>query len=270
MYHDQLGLPRLGRALLCGLLLTAAACEPRREVRILSLSPEVSALIARLGAGERIVAADPESCRQVELPGALCLQDLGQAELLRAAALRPTLALGLGTDPERESARGLRGRGVRVELLDPRTVNEIVAAIHRVGGLLGREEAARDEIARMTAEIAALTLLVDATRRPQAAWILEREPLTVVGGEGLLHDILELAGAENAFHPSAPRAAARVEELATAELVLDSSGESSVDGLALPPSVRVERLPREAAALPTLDLLGRVRLVHLHLRTRVP
>jgi hypothetical protein len=82
----------------------------------------------------------------------------------------------------------------------------------------------------------------------------------------MLHQLLELAGGEIAFHRiSGESVAVSFEALAANEpdLILDSTPESRTEPIAI--GVRTEVLPISISELPTLDLLGRIRTIYAHL-----
>lgn len=96
-------------------------------------------------------------------------------------------------------------------------------------------------------------------------WALEREPLVAVGANGILHEILELAGAENGFHePAQERIVVTPAQIAARapDLVLDATGRENSDSHALPPHLRIERIPVELSSVPALDVLPRVGRLH--------
>jgi hypothetical protein len=104
----------------------------------------------------------------------------------------------------------------------------------------------------------------DGRSRLRVVWVVEREPLVVVGNDGMLHEILELAGAENGFHgPSGARLRTTPAEIALSapDLVLDSSAHGPPP--ALPQALARRRIPPELARVPALDVIPRVRRLHL-------
>jgi ABC-type hemin transport system substrate-binding protein len=229
---------------------------------LLSLSPEVSGVLVELGLAGDVVGADRDSLR---LPGLGHAADLGpgaQDAARRARALRADHAIGLGDDRGRALAGALEAEGVPTTLLGPRSANEVVQAVHRLGALLDRSTRASAVAARMTADVSRIAMRRDGRERLVAVWLLARDPPRAVGGEGLLHELLELAGAENAFHgPPEPEVDAGAPELSGVafDVLLDASG-------ATPPpdalGARVLAVPPELARLPALDLVSRVRALH--------
>jgi ABC-type Fe3+-hydroxamate transport system substrate-binding protein len=136
----------------------------------------------------------------------------------------------------------------------------VVAAIHRVGRLVGRELRATSLAAQLTAEVARIATERDGRHRTLAVWLVDGAPLTAVGGSGILHELLELAGAENAFHtPEDARIAVDAAQIAARapEIVI-----APPDLAAQVPGARTVSIDPRLAALPLLDLPARVEALH--------
>ncbi len=256
-------------ALLSGVGL-ALACEPSAPApppeppspRIVSLGGDLAGLLVELGVGPSVVGVDSPSLEIPELTHALDLGDPADLSLALARGARPDLVLVLAepSHPAAGFARTLEREGVPAHVLTPLDANGVVAEIHRVGRLVGRELRAANLVARLTQEVSEIATLRDGRHRSTAAWVLEVEPLVVVGGSGLLHELLELAGAENAFHtPRDHRLVITPAELGAVapEVVLVPSGVG-------PLLTGARRIPIDPAlaALPLLDVASRVRSLH--------
>ena len=234
---------------------------PQPPPRILSLAPGVSERLVALGLAGAVVGADPASRALPELAESADLGALDADSLTLAVALRPELALFLADAPP-PFASALEQRGIRVYVFSPRTANDVLASVHRLGAIVGQETRAAALAARITGDVAAYATRRDGRVRLRVAWLLRREPPTVVGGTGLLHELLELAGAENAFHgpaaaPTGEQLAIQPEELRgdDIDVVLDGSG---VRSPALASDARWLPVEPELARLPALDLEPRV------------
>src|SRR5262245_44674980 len=104
--------------------------------RILSLSPEVSAALVELGVGPSVVGADRASLGIPGLARAIDLGDRGGFSLELARGLRPDLVVGLATDPATRLAQALEADGVRAQLFETPSANDVVEAVHRLGAIL--------------------------------------------------------------------------------------------------------------------------------------
>lgn len=252
-------------------LVTALGCSPEGETRepsrerLLSIGADLSRVVAALGAGPQVVATDAISLATVpELGHAIDVgdPDAPSPEAARRAAPERVLVLGEASSPAAILARELEAEGIPATVLSPRDADEVIAAIRRLGRIVGRELRATAVASRQTREVAALATRRDGLPRLRAIWVLERAPLVVVGGAGLHHQLLELAGAENAFHgDAAPRLTIPDEALldTPADVVIgapplpDLPDGTPVSRIALDPAL---------AELPLLDLPGRVRALH--------
>lgn len=171
------------------------------------------------------------------------------------------LALGLATSDAGPRAAALRAAGADVHLFDPRSANDVTRTIRAIGALAGVETRAQAVVARLQGDVAAVAGARDGQHRVRVAWLLDGDPLAAVGGSGLLHEMLELAGAENAFHLEGETRvatdAAAVAALAPEVVLVGAQRAGAVFGAA-----RVIAAPAELSRLPTLDLVARVRALH--------
>jgi ABC-type Fe3+-hydroxamate transport system substrate-binding protein len=230
--------------------------------RIVAVGPELGRLLVELGVARSVVGVDSPSLEIPELARALDLGSAAEPSADLARSLEPELVLALAAEgtPAARFMAELSANGFRAVRLAPRDSNEVVGEIHRVGRLVGRELRAAMLVARFTADVAQIATRRDGRHRLVTAWVIDADPLTVVGGGGLLHELLELAGAENAFHAQAderlPMTAADLRERAP-EVVL---GPPAV--AAQVPDARGVAADPELAALPLLDLPARVAALH--------
>lgn len=246
----------------CGAAEEAPETSTTRR-RIASLSPSTSELLIELGAGFEIVAADAVSCALPALRQAADLGELQDPALAVALAESPDLVVGLATPRVRDFSARLEKHGVTVHLLDARDADAAIRAIHHLGELLGRPTRAASVAAARVERISRLAVLRDGRSRLSVAWLIRCDPLTVVAGTGLVHEVLELAGAENSFHRlGTTMLEIDAEQLAehAPDVVLDSTGRDPVCFDAS--TVRVEVAPADLVALPAIDLYRRVLAVH--------
>jgi ABC-type hemin transport system substrate-binding protein len=214
----------------------------------------------------RVISCSAEVTHLLDELGVVPALDLGERCALapdEASRLAPALRVLLDGEPDDARARALAERGVETVVLAPRSANEIAAAHHELASRLGRPDLGIRSMARLTGEVSAIATRRDGLARHRVIWIVARDPLVAVGGAGLLHEILELAGGENGIHgePDERRTVTPEEIAASApDLVLDSSG--AAEALALPASIPVRRLAPGLARVPALDLAGRVRAVY--------
>jgi len=255
-----------------GLVLAAlsASCGagPKPARALVSCDRQLTQMLVELGAAPALVGVDALSRRMPGLEAALDLGPGCEDAPRTLPGLGPDQVLILGTEQGSALAASLAQRGQAAVVFEPRTLDEVLDAYQRLGVLLGDDSSAQLAVARLTRAISGIAVRRDGRARLTVAWLLGRDPLTAVGGDGLLHEILELAGAENAFHGSAAqRIELTAQELAdrAPDLLFDSTGAPArLSGLA---SIPVDPA---LAALPALDPLPRIRALHALLYPEEP
>jgi ABC-type Fe3+-hydroxamate transport system substrate-binding protein len=260
VYSGAFALAAVALAVTCSSRDQESPPAPER-FRLVSIGPELSRLLVDLGVGSQVAATDSHSLAIPELSHALDLGDPGSPsiEVARSARADRVLVLAGGSDPAAALARALETEGIPTTVLTPLDADQVIAAIRQVGRVVDREIRATAVAASRTRAVAEVAIRRDGRTRLRVAWVLEGDPITVVGGAGMLHQLLELAGGENAFHGTADsrRSVSRdVLAASGADLVIGTPPLPDVPG-ALPVG-----LDPALSALPLLDLPERVRLLH--------
>lgn len=163
---------------------------------IVSLTPQASRFLLRLGAGDRITAVGdgpghpPEVAHRprVDLEAALALAP----GWLFVSSLRSTEALAALRPPP----------GTRVVELEPHDLEDLFALSRTIGReLVGRERALAFEVT-ISRPLSILAAESPATGRPRVVAVVDDAPLTIAGGHSFASDLLEIAGAASATHGS--------------------------------------------------------------------
>ncbi len=225
-------------------------------LRVLSLSPNVTEILFRLGLDEEIAGVTdfcrfPAAAAGKPKVGALLNQDLE-----RMFALEPTLVIALpahGTLPEQMAARGIRTLVVRND-----TVEDVFESIESIGEATGRAREAVALVDSLRGAIAAVRGDPPA-RRWRTMIVVSRTPGTVrdvfVAGRGTyLGELLATAGGTNVFED----ALAKYPEPG-AEEVLHRNPELIIEVVPLGKDARAETGLARAAwgTLPGLDAAAR-------------
>jgi len=188
-------------------------------LRIVSLSPMASFMLAELGATDRIIGVDAASRDVPGLEGRPAIQaDLGHATTsirrLRAnLVLVPADRAGLG--------RSLDAAGIETRLIDVHDFEDGFVLMHdlatRIG--LGPETKARIRaLSRPLAEISSESL---GWTRPRVAAVAAIDPIVLVGGHAFESALIEIAGGENVTHGRVePKIASGLEALRSPGLSL--------------------------------------------------
>ncbi len=211
---------KMGRSVAPAIFLAALASlfcgsddrpAPRRAaggpLRIVSLSPNVTEILYRLGAGDK-VAGVTDFCRYpAEAAAKPKLGGLLNPSVEKIFALEPDLVILLaahGSLPEKFAARGIRSLLVRND-----TIGDVLDSIGRIGAEVNREAAA----AALADSIRAIMTGVEGDR-PARRWrtmlVVSRTPgglrdIYVAGPETYLDELLRAAGGVNVFSRTAAR-----------------------------------------------------------------
>ncbi|MBY0401142.1 helical backbone metal receptor [Myxococcota bacterium] len=212
----------------------AAAGAPVRPaapaLRLVSLNPSLTAIVARLGAADALVGIDDYSARVVpELADRPRVGGLFDPSLEAVMGLAPDRVLLVAGLEQEAHGAALRRLGLTVEVFENERYEQVLGNIDRLGRLLGRETAAAARIAAIRRLRAAVEAAVEGRERPRTVIVLDRSPLYLVGGETFLDELLRAVGAENLGAKVAkgyPRGSLEWLVAAAPELVLDLSPQS--------------------------------------------
>ncbi len=113
----------------------------------------------------------------------------------RVVALKPDLVLASNIHISRV-VPALRRLGIRVLVVDPQTVDQVLDAIVAVGDAVGRHEAAYALAARLRKDIEAIHHRTAALPHPRVFWELSPD-LWTAGPGSYIDDLIRIAGGQN-------------------------------------------------------------------------
>lgn len=174
---------------------------PDRPQRIVSLVSGATEALVAMGAGARVVGVSSYCGRYVDVSRLEVVGDYLRVDEARLRVLEPDLVL-LTSGVQLGVARRLQKAGFPVMVLPmPTTFAGILDNVRQVGALADETRAAEALADRMADEAAQLRARARAqTMRPRLfvdLWFGRHERTT--GGLSFVHDLVQLAGAENIF-----------------------------------------------------------------------
>lgn len=178
---------------------------PSAPSSVVSIAPSLTEIIFAIGAQDKLVARS-EACTYP--PAALSIPEVPTLPILDLDSLKRVEAdLLISTDDVFDTAavRLLSQAGMPVFLLKSQRLEDMYTSILALGDLLGENKTARnlaDSLLQIEKHI------VDSTVNQihyRTAIIVSSDPLRVVGGTGLLNELIEKAGGMNVFE-AAPMA----------------------------------------------------------------
>jgi iron complex transport system substrate-binding protein len=173
----------------------------RDSSRIVAIGGSITEIVFALGAGERLVGVDSTS----QFPAAAArLPQVGYMRQIAAEgvlSLRPSVVISTTAAGPPAAFDQLRTAGVpTLVLADDYDFDSILRKIDSIGRALGREDAARDLVAALRADIAALTAkLARVARRPKVLSLLSvsQGPPQGAGRATAADGMIRLAGGIN-------------------------------------------------------------------------
>jgi iron complex transport system substrate-binding protein len=171
-------------------------------LRIVSLVPSTTETLFALGVGAQVVGVTDFCTRPAPLPAhAVRVGGTKTPDLERVRALAPDLVLANREENRREDVEVL-AQWTRVDVAYPRTVDEAVADLRRLGELVGAPERAA-ELAGAAERAAGAVRRV--ARPYRFAYLIWRHPWMAAGRDTFVDAFLALGGGANVLPDSAGR-----------------------------------------------------------------
>lgn len=166
--------------------------------RIVSLAPHATELLFAAGAGQRIVGAAeysdyPEAARRIPRVGGALL------DLEAIAALRPDLIVAWADGNPPAQLQRLKQLGIPIYLSAPRRLDDIPAALERLGQLLDTHHVAQASATQYRSELQRLRKAYSGRKKVRVFYQVWDEPLLTLNGAHIISDALATCGGENIF-----------------------------------------------------------------------
>ncbi len=240
----------------------ASAMQPRDPARrIISLVPALTEVLFAIGAGPQVMAVsnfDEHPPEVLKLPKVGALLDPDTERIL---SMRPDLVMVYGSQA---TLKGQLARA-RVATFDYSHggLRDIMPVFLQLGDLTGHRAEAVTRVHDLESKLSVIQRRVANRPRPKTLLVMGREPqslrnLDASGGQGFLHDLVQLAGGTNVFG-DIKRQAVR----ASTEMLLVRAPDVIVD-LHYGESANAEQAAEERAAWQRLGSIPAVRNGRIH------
>lgn len=243
------------RAVAGALVFVAVACAREQHVpaagqRIVSLAPSITDLLFAIGAGPGVVGRTRWAAYP---PEALAVPSVGDGldpNVEAIAARRPDLVLFYESPANATAVQQLTALGISTESLRMDRLDDVARAARRFGAVTGTAAHAESLATRFTERLdSARAARSGAPPGPRVLILSWDQPPIVIGGGSFQSELLELAGARNAFGDLAqPSGQVAIETIAARDpdLVLLTGGASDPEWAAraewqVVPAVRARR-----------------------------
>jgi len=174
----------------------------RENLRIISLSPNITEIIFALGAGDRLAGVTtfcnfpPEAAKITKVGGVL---DPNYETML---SLAPDVVIVLRS--QQQSAVELQELGLNTFVVANDTLEDVFASITSIGELLGRQKEAASLRADMESRMSAIRIKVAGLGKRRVAFVFEHsrgtlQDIYVAGKDNFINELLVMAGGNNVF-----------------------------------------------------------------------
>jgi len=167
-------------------------------VRIVSLAPSNTEILAALGLLDRVVGVTDVCDYPPEVKNITRIGGYSAISTEKVAAVRPDLVIASDITP-RETVNRLRELGLNVVIIAPRNIDDVLRDIRLVGTLTGKEEVAGPLATNLSARLATVGPGSLSASRPSVAHVVWHDPLYVSGNDTLQDDVIVHAGGRNVF-----------------------------------------------------------------------
>jgi iron complex transport system substrate-binding protein len=177
--------------------LEVHATEAAIPRRVVSLAPSITETLFALGFGERLVGVTnycdyPPQARKVPKIG-----DFISPNIEAIMAKTPDVVIGVAGATDPQKAKEMQRLGLKVVLVSVANLNEIMRSMESIAGLLGNEEAGKNLIVKINAQVLEVKKRVEAAPRRPVLLLVGIRPLIAVGGKNFIDELITLAGGTN-------------------------------------------------------------------------
>lgn len=193
-------------------------------LRIVSLSPSNTEILAALGLIDRIVGVTDFCDYPPQVMNKTRIGGYSSISIEKVAAIKPDLVIASDKTPK-ETVSRLREIGLTVILVAPKNVDHVIRDIRMVGMITGTDTEAENLAANITRRIAKSSD-VSGTNSPTVAHVVYIKPLYISGNTTMQNDIISRTGGINVFGSRNGWGTVSLEEflLANPDIIIVSGG----------------------------------------------
>lgn len=167
-------------------------------LRIVSLSPSNTEILADLGLIDRIVGVTEVCDYPPEVKDKPHIGGYSAISIEKVSAARPDLVIASDLTPK-ETVDRLLDLGMPVVVVAPRNIDHMIRDIRMVGILTGSERRAEELVEQLSERLDGVLPCPSASGLPTVAHVVWHEPLYVSGNDTLQNDVIVHAGGKNVF-----------------------------------------------------------------------
>lgn len=167
--------------------------------RIVTLAPHLAELVFAAGSGDLLVGVSAYSDYPPQAARVEIVSDAFTVDQERLKLLAPDLVLAWQSGTPSHVIDELRTAGYRVEAIRTHGLDDIAAAIRRIGLLTGREDAAEGVATSFENDLQSIGDEYSAQGSITVFYQVSLKPLYTINGEHYIGELIELCGGRNIF-----------------------------------------------------------------------
>jgi iron complex transport system substrate-binding protein len=170
--------------------------------RIVSLAPNLTEILFALGLGENVVAVSNNCDWPAEAAGKKKVGTFWQPNIEAIITSKPDLVITEWFEQQKAVADTLNRLGYKVLTLKIEEIEELFTAIQKIGAAASCSKRAEKIAGDIRKKIDDLQSKYSLANKVRTLWVVQVEPLRVVGRNTFINEMIELAGGENAIGPT--------------------------------------------------------------------
>ncbi len=167
--------------------------------KIVCLAPNLTEIIFALGEGDKIAGVSSNSDYPEEVKDIQQVGSFWQPDIETILALDPDLVLTLEFQQQKATAKKLKNLDMKVESFDIMTLEELYDATLKIGELIGRQKKAEGIVKDIKSKLAEQKRKHKTGDPVKVLWVVQDDPLRVVGRKSFVNKLIRIAGGENAI-----------------------------------------------------------------------
>lgn len=172
---------------------------PAAHSRVVTLAPNLTELVFAAGAGEYLVGVSAYSNYPPEATGLPVVGDAFTIDQERLALLKPDLLLAWRSGTPAHLVDELRRAGYVVETIRTQKLEDISAALLRIGRLTGQQDRAKQVATEFDAGLRLLGQQHASSERIRVFYQVSKRPLYTVNNGHFVSELISLCGGNNVF-----------------------------------------------------------------------
>jgi iron complex transport system substrate-binding protein len=175
---------------------------PTKNEKIVSLSPNLTEIVFALGLGDKVVAVSSDCDWPAEAKDKPKVGSFWQPNTEAIIAAKPDLVVCETFLQQKEAAETLKRAGLQVISLHVESIEELYNAILQIGSASGCSDKAELLAAKIKNELEQIRIKTSSAKKVMVLWVLQTEPMRVVGVKTFVNEIIDIAGGQNVIAPT--------------------------------------------------------------------